>query len=111
MTFDEDSTRLMGIPVDKLGIGFNILVAVSITLSIKIIGIILVVALLVLPGLTALQLNLSFKGSTVAAIIFGITSVLVGIVLSALYDVASSGVIVFTAAGIFIVAAAYKKVG
>jgi len=111
MTFDEDSTRLMGIPVDKLGIGFNILVAVSITLSIKIIGIILVVALLVLPGLTALQLNLSFKGSTVAAIILGITSVVVGIVLSALYDVASSGVIVFTAAGIFIVAAAYKKVG
>jgi len=111
MTFDEESTRLMGIPVDKLAIGFNILVAVTITLSIKVIGIILVVALLVLPGLTALQLNLSFRGSTAAAIIFGTTSVVIGIVLSALYDVASSGVIVFTAAGIFMFAAAYKKVG
>ena len=40
---------------------FNLLVAVTIALSIKVIGIILVVALMVLPGLTALQLKRSFK--------------------------------------------------
>lgn len=111
ITFDEETSRLMGIPVRPLSISFNILVAVTIVLSIKVIGIILVVALLVLPGLTALQLNLSFRGTTIAAITIGIFSVVVGILLSAVYDVATSGVIVFAAAAIFLFIAVYRRLG
>ena len=72
ITFDEEGARLMGIPVRPLSLAFNLLVAITIVLSIKVIGVILVVALLVLPGLSALQLNLSFKGTTLVAIVFGI---------------------------------------
>lgn len=111
MTFDEESSRLMGIPIDALSISFNVLVAVTIVLSIKVVGMILVVALLVLPGLAALQLNLSFKGTTFASIAFGVASVLAGIFISALCDVATSGVIVFTAVGFFIFAATYRRLG
>jgi zinc transport system permease protein len=109
ITFDEETSRLMGIPVTPLSIAFNILVAFTIVLSIKVIGIILVVALLVLPGLTALQLNLSFKGTTVMAVIAGIISMVVGILLSAIYDIATSGVIVFTAIGLFLLTAVYRR--
>jgi len=109
ITFDEEDARLMGIPVRLLSLAFNLLVAITIVLSIKVVGIILVVALLVLPGLSALQMNLSFKGTTLAAIGFGILSMTIGILLSALYNVATSGVIVFTAAGIFIFTAIYKR--
>jgi zinc transport system permease protein len=111
ITFDEEDARLMGIPVRLLSLAFNLLVAITIVLSIKVVGIILVVALLVLPGLSSLQLNLSFKGTTLAAIGFGILSMTIGILLSALYNVATSGVIVFTAAGIFIFTAIYKRLG
>jgi len=83
MTFDEEGARLMGIPVRP--------------------------ALLVLPGLSALQLNLSFKGTTLVAVAFGIISMITGILLSAVYNVATSGVIVFTAAGIFLFVAIYRK--
>ena len=86
-----------------------VLVAITIVLSIKVIGVILVVALLVLPGLSALQLNLSFKGTTVVAVVIGIISMITGILLSAIYNVAASGVIVFTAAAIFLFTAIYKK--
>jgi zinc transport system permease protein len=99
----------MGIPVRLLSLAFNLLVAVTIVLSIKVIGIILVVALLVLPGLSALQLNLSFKGTTLAAIFIGILSMTTGILLSAVYNVATSGVIVFSATGIFIFTTIYRK--
>jgi len=99
----------MGIPVRLLSLAFNLLVAITIVLSIKVIGVILVVALLVLPGLSALQLNRSFKGTTLAAIGFGIVSMITGILLSAIYNVATSGVIVFTAAGIFLFTAIYRK--
>ena len=109
ITFDEEDARLMGIPVRLLSLAFNLLVAITIVLSIKVIGVILVVALLVLPGLSALQLNLSFKGTTLAAIGFGILSMITGILLSAIYNVATSGVIVFTAAGIFLFTAIYRK--
>ena len=109
MTFDEQGARLMGIPVKSLSLAFNLLVAITIVLSIKIIGVILVVALLVLPGLSALQLNLSFKGTTFASIAFGTVSMVTGILLSAIYNVATSGVIVFTATGIFLFTAIYRR--
>ncbi|MCP8311447.1 MAG: metal ABC transporter permease [Candidatus Methylarchaceae archaeon HK02M1] len=111
ITFDEEDSRLMGIPVRPLSIAFNLLVAITIVLSIKVIGIILVVALLVLPGLSALQLDLSFKGTTLAAIGFGILSMITGISLSAFYNVATSGIIVFTSAGFFLFTAIYKRLG
>ena len=111
MTFDEESAKLMGIPVKALSLAFNLLVAITIVLSIKVIGVILVVALLVLPGLSALQLNLSFKGTTLASIVFGTISLITGIMLSAIYNVATSGVIVFTAVGIFLFTAIYRRLG
>jgi len=109
ITFDEEDARLMGIPVKPLSLAFNLLVAITIVLSIKVIGVILVVALLVLPGLSALQLNLSFKGTTLVAICFGTVSMITGILLSSIYNVATSGVIVFTAAGIFLFMAIYRR--
>jgi len=109
ITFDEQSARLVGIPVRSLSLALNLLVAITIVLSIKVIGVILVVALLVLPGLSALQLNLSFKATTLSAIVFGSISMTAGILLSSIYSVATSGVIVFTAAGIFVFTAIYKK--
>jgi zinc transport system permease protein len=111
ITFDEEGARLMGVPVRSLSFAFNTLVAITIVLSIKVIGVILVVALLVLPGLSALQLNLSFKKTTLISIVFGTISMTTGILLSAIFNVATSGVIVFTAAGIFIFTAIYRRLG
>jgi zinc transport system permease protein len=110
ITFDEESSRLMGIPVNIFTIGFNLLVATTIALSIKVIGIILVVALMVLPGLSALQLNRSFKLTTIITITIGILSVIIGIFLSAIYNVATAGVIVLISAGFFLLISIYKTV-
>jgi len=109
MTFDEESAKVTGIPVKYFSLGFNLLVAFTIALSIKVIGVILVVALMVLPGLAALQLRKSFKGTMLATICFSIISVIAGILLSAIYTVATSGVIVFTAATIFLISAIYHR--
>jgi len=102
ITFDEDSARIHGIPVGPLSFGFNVLVAFTIVLSIKIIGVILVAALIVIPALSALRLGLTFRRTLLASMAYGVTSVVMGIMLSAVYDVATSGVIVFTAATLFV---------
>ncbi len=109
ITFDEEAARLRGIPVSRLEVAFNVLVGVTIVLAIKVIGVILVGALVVLPGLTALQFNRSFRGTTTLAVAFGIISVVVGTLVSAAYDVAPSGIIVFTAVGLFAWSAVYGR--
>lgn len=109
LTFDEEAARLAGIPAAPLSVTFGVLIGVTIVLTIKVIGVILVGALMVVPGLSALQLNVSFRRTAVATVAFGVVSVVVGILLSALYDVATSGVIVFTAVGFLAFAAAYRR--
>lgn len=111
ITFDEESSRMMGLPVRPLSAVFNLIVAVTIILSIKIIGIILVIALIAIPALATLQLRLSFKRSVIMTILIGIVSTVVGILVSAFYNVATSGVIVFTMVGIYLIVAAYAKLG
>jgi zinc transport system permease protein len=111
ITFDEEDSRLLGIPVTALSVGFNILVAVAIVISIKVVGIILVTAFMVLPALTAIQFNLSFKWTAASSIAISLIGVIAGIFLSALFDVAASGVIVFAMVGIFLLSAIYNKLG
>jgi zinc transport system permease protein len=111
ITFDEQAARLNGIPVTALSIAFNVLVAVTIVISIKVVGIILVAALLVLPGLSALQLDQSFRKTLLASIFLALLTTTLGIFISALFDVAASGIIVFTAVGVFLLAVAYGRLG
>ncbi len=108
ITFDEQASRLMGIPVGTLSAVFNLLVAVTIVLSIKVVGMILVTALLVLPGLTALQLDLGFSRTAFMSVVFGVGSVVAGVFASAVFDVATSGVIVFTLVACFMLVSALK---
>ncbi|MCW4005484.1 MAG: metal ABC transporter permease [Candidatus Bathyarchaeota archaeon] len=110
MVFDEDDSRIMGIPTKPLSIGFDLLVALTIVLSIKVIGTILVVALLVIPGLCALKLNLSFRKTLFSAVGFSILSTVVGIMLSAVFDIATAGLIVFLLVLFFLLTLAYKKI-
>jgi len=111
MVFDEDDSRIMGIPTKGLSIIFDLLVAVTIVLSIKVIGTILVVALLVLPGLCALKLNLSFRKTLLAAIGFGVLSTILGIMFSAMFDIVTAGLIVFVLVLFFLLTLVYKKIG
>jgi zinc transport system permease protein len=109
MVFDEDDSRVMGVPTNALSVAFDLLVAATIVLSIKVIGTVLVVALLVLPGLSALQLNLSFRKTILTAVGFSIASTVLGILFSAAFDVATSGLIVLAAVLLFLLTIAYKK--
>jgi len=109
MVFDEEDSRIMGIPTKKLSIIFDLLVAITIVLSIKVIGTILVVALLVLPGLCALKLNLSFRKTLSAVVGFSILSTTLGIIVSAAFNVATAGVIVFVLVLFFLLTLLFKK--
>jgi zinc transport system permease protein len=111
ITFDEKAARVSGIPVEGITIAFNILVALTVALSIKIIGILLVTALLILPGVAAMQLRLSFRGTMAFALVASAVSVIVGVVISAAVDVATSAMIIFVAMAIAAMTAIYSRLG
>jgi zinc transport system permease protein len=109
MVFDEEDSRIMGIPTRGLSIVFDLLVAVTIVLSIKVIGTILVIALLVIPGLCALKLNFSFRKTLLAAVGFSIISTVLGVVFSAVFNIVTAGLIVFVLVLFFLLTLLFKK--
>lgn len=111
ITFDEDAARLSGLPVGALGVAFDVLVAFTIVMSIKVVGVILVSALVAVPGITAFQLRGSFRVTTVAAVAFAVVAVVTGIFLSAIYEVATSGLIVVVSMALLGVTVLYVRLG
>lgn len=94
ITFDEESAKYAGIKVNRINIFFSILIALTITLSMRIVGILLVSSLMVLPVATSLQIAKSFRGAMIYSNIFGIFAVISGLIVSFYLDLAPGGSIV-----------------
>ena len=88
-TFDPDGARVSGIRVDALLTLYHVLLALVVIASLKVVGIILVNALLVIPAATAKLLARSLKQMFVLAPTLGVASVLVGLSASYQFDVPS----------------------
>lgn len=102
-TFDPVGAYLSGIKPWVYDLVLYIATAVSIVLSIKLIGIILVSALLVTPSAIARLFVKSFKGFTLLTILLSVFIVIAGLILSYYLDLPSGAVIVLTGTISFIV--------
>ncbi len=110
ITLDETSARLSGVPVGKVNTIFAVLVAAMITISMRIVGILLVSSLIVLPVATAMRIAKSFKQTMVFAILFAETAIVIGMILSYYYELASGGTIVLLSVAQLIVVLIYKRI-
>lgn len=110
MTFDEQGARLSGIPVFWFDLAFNIVLAFAVVVSIKIVGSLLVSALLIIPASSAMQLSRSFRSTVAISVALGVFAVVLGLVISFLYDVATGGAIVLFSIAIFLLCVLFKKI-
>ena len=94
--FDEDGAQTAGIPVKLINYLFNILVAATISLSIQIMGILVVSSIIVVPVATSMQLKKSFNKTLLFSIIFGIMDIMLGLLLSYYFNTAPGGTIAVT---------------
>jgi len=94
IAFDEEAAKLSGIPVKWVNLFFIIITATTITLSMRIVGILLVSSLMVIPVAASLQIAKSFKHAMVLSIIFAQVAVIIGIIVSYYLELASGGTIV-----------------
>jgi ABC-type Mn2+/Zn2+ transport system permease subunit len=101
LTFDQEMARVVGLPVRVLNLLMLTLVAVTIVVSIKSVGVVLVSALIVTPAAAAFLLTEDFKKMMLVSVAIGIGSSWLGLLISTLLNLASGAAIVMTATLIF----------
>jgi zinc transport system permease protein len=110
ITFDETQAMAAGIRTWLYDYLFSILAGVTVIISIPVVGVLLIAALLVLPGLASLQVSRSLRQSVILSLVFGVLSVILGLLGSIILDTASGAMIVIAALGIFVVVGLSKWV-
>jgi zinc transport system permease protein len=108
-TYNEELAQVSGIRVRLLNVFFFIALAITIVLSIRVVGIILVSALLVIPGATARLFARNLFSMILLSCAAGAGSVFAGLFISYQFDIAPSACIVLTASALFFIALFLKK--
>jgi ABC-type Mn2+/Zn2+ transport system permease subunit len=103
ITFDPEMAEVSGVPAEKLYFLLLSLIAVTVVISIKVVGIVLVSALLITPAAAAYQLSEDFRKMMVLAVVFSLISTVGGLFLSYWLDTASGATIVLLSTLIFFV--------
>jgi zinc transport system permease protein len=106
---NEELARAAGLKTHLINHVLVGLAALTVALSLRVVGLLLVGALMSIPVLAAMQLARSFRALIIVSVTFSLLSVIIGLVLSYYFDLASGGVIVLVAVGFFLFSFAFKK--
>jgi len=102
LTFNEEQAKIAGLPVTLLNYAFVILASITVVTSMRLVGILLISALIVIPNIAAMAFGKGFKKTVGISMSISVISVVSGILLSYYYNVAPSGTIVMIAVAILI---------
>ncbi len=103
IVLDEEGARVTGLPIGALNGTLAVLAAVTITASMRIVGILLIAALMVLPVVAAGRIAWSMRSAFGLSIAIGLASALGGLTIAYYGDLPPGGTIVLLAAAFFLV--------
>ena len=111
LTFNEEQAKLSGMRTTLLNYAFVVLASITVVTSMRLVGILLISALIVIPNITAMMFGKGFKKTVLISMSISVISVVSGILLSYALNVAPSGTIVVIAVGILIGTLVLKSTG
>jgi zinc transport system permease protein len=94
LTFDEEAASVSGLPVRFYNVMISVLTALVISVAIKIVGALLVSALLTIPAACSLIIARSFKQSLMTVIAIGEFAIIAGLLIAGVWNLAPGGTIV-----------------
>lgn len=100
---DEEYARAAGLPVMGLNLALAVLTAVTVVVSMRVVGLLLISALMIIPNATSQLIARSFTASLWLAVLIGVVSSVGGVAISYVAETPSGGTIVLVAIGIFLV--------
>jgi len=109
LTFDEELAKSSGIRTEAINTVLVLLTALTVVLAMKVVGIMLISALLILPAVTALQVSRSFLTTIIASCCFAIVSVIIGIFGSFILNLPTGATVVVVNFLLFVLAFVWKN--
>ncbi|MGH3327450.1 MAG: metal ABC transporter permease [Streptomycetales bacterium] len=107
---DEEYARVCGLPVRAMNLLVAVTAAVTVTVAMRVVGLLLVSALMVVPVATAQQLTRGFRTTMALALVLGVAASLAGVMVSYYLDVAPGAAIVVLALAAFLAASVVAAV-
>ena len=111
LTFNEEQAKLVGLRTTLLNYAFVVLASITVVTSMRLVGILLISALIVIPNITAMMFGKGFKKTVFISMSISVISVVSGILVSYFLNVAPSGTIVVIAVGILVGTLVLKSTG
>jgi zinc transport system permease protein len=108
---DEEYARVSGLPVRTLNLLMAVTTAVTVTIAMRTVGLLLVSALMVVPVAAAQQITRGFRSTMTVAMLIGVCAAASGVAVSAEIDTAPGATIVILALVVFVVLAVVKAAG
>jgi zinc transport system permease protein len=91
IAYDEDAAQILGVRVKLINYVFSVLVACAISVSIRLVGVLVLSSMISLPVAAAIQLGRGFKVTLLASIAFSLADILLGLAGSTYLGVAPGG--------------------
>lgn len=110
IAFDEEGAQISGIPVGFLNLYLTVLTALTVVVSMRIVGIFMVSSMLVIPVAAAIQVGTGFIKTMGLSVAFALISVISGLILSYYLDIAPGGTIVLLSVLILLIVLFVKSV-
>ncbi len=107
---DEEGARVAGVPIAALNLVLAVLTALTVALSIRIVGLLLIAALMVLPVIAAMRIGWSMLSTIFLSTAIGLGSVLGGLIVAYYADLPPGGTIVLLAAACVVLASGFEAV-
>jgi zinc transport system permease protein len=109
LSFDEEYSVVVGVPVEALYLLLLCMIALTVVVLLRIVGMILIIALLTIPAALARQFTYNLRKMMLLAIVFGAVLTLGGLWLSYVLDLASGATIVLLGGAALLVAFGVNK--
>lgn len=109
LSFDEEFGTVAGIPTERLYLILLCLIALTVVVLIKVVGIILIIALLTIPAAMARQFTHSLKRMMLLSVLFGAVFAVGGLWLSYVLDWASGATIVLVGVALFVASLGFSR--
>lgn len=103
-TFDEEGAKVSGINIKLINYIFTIMVGATISVSIRVMGILVISSIIVVPVATAMQFKRGFTNTLALSMAFGIIDIFLGLVSSYYLNSAPGGTIAITSVVVLILA-------
>lgn len=110
ITFDEEAARISGIPVKTINFIFTLLTAITISISARTVGTLVISSLMVLPVACAIQIAKSYKQTFIYSILFGELSTILGLFISYYFNLKPGGTIVIIGVIILLIILAINRI-